>query len=109
MVAVFHVMPLGITKDGIGQPEQSSLDHRSVWGGSLNETRILHDLAMRTTSCGLAQGPVADVTLPEGLPYAQLLTLLDKTPERLAFTLREDEFLWITLGSLKPRCEPIQE
>ena len=38
------------------------------------------------------------------LPYEQLLTLLEMTPERLAFALREDDFLWIKLGSLKPRC-----
>ena len=42
------------------------------------------------------------------LPYDQLLTLLEMTPERLAFALREDDFLWIKLGSLKPRCEPIR-
>jgi hypothetical protein len=42
------------------------------------------------------------------LPYEQLLTLLDWTPERLAFTLREDDFLYIKLGSLKPRCEPLK-
>ncbi len=42
------------------------------------------------------------------LPYAQLLTLLDWTPEELAFTLREDDFLYIKLGSLKPRCAPLK-
>jgi len=42
------------------------------------------------------------------LPYEQLLVLLDMTPERLAFTLREDDFLWIKLGSLKPQCEPLR-
>ncbi len=42
------------------------------------------------------------------LPYEQLLTLLEMTPERLAFALREDDFLWIKLGSLKPKCEPIR-
>ena len=41
------------------------------------------------------------------LPYDQLLTLLDMTPARLAFALREDDFLWIKLGSLKPKCEPL--
>ena len=30
------------------------------------------------------------------------------TPERLAFALREDDFLWIKLGSLKPKCEPLR-
>ena len=42
------------------------------------------------------------------LPYNQLLALLDMTPERLAFALREDDFLWIKLGGLKPKCEPIR-
>ncbi len=42
------------------------------------------------------------------LPYDQLLTLLDWPQERLETTLREDDFLWIKLGSLKPRCTPIR-
>ena len=41
------------------------------------------------------------------LPYEQLLTLLDWPAERLAYTLREDDFLFVKLGNLKPRCEPI--
>jgi hypothetical protein len=41
------------------------------------------------------------------LPYEQLLQLVEMTPERLAFALREDDFLWIKLGSLKPQCEPL--
>jgi len=42
------------------------------------------------------------------LPYDQLLQLLDWTPERLSFTLREEDFLWVKLGRLKPRCEPLR-
>ena len=42
------------------------------------------------------------------LPYGQLLTLLGWTEEQLAYTLREDDFLYIKLGSLKPRCAPIR-
>ncbi len=42
------------------------------------------------------------------LPYDQLLELLEMTPERLAFTLREDDFLWAKLGQLKPKCEPLR-
>ncbi len=41
------------------------------------------------------------------LPYDQLLDLLGWTEEQLAFTLREDDFLYIKLGSLKPHCEPL--
>ncbi|HEX6961194.1 MAG TPA: hypothetical protein VF175_04960 [Lacipirellula sp.] len=41
------------------------------------------------------------------LPYEQLLTLLDWSPEQLAYTLQEDDFLFVKLGRLKPACEPI--
>ncbi len=41
------------------------------------------------------------------LPYEQLLKLLDWDEARLAFALREDDFLWVKLGSQKPRCVPI--
>lgn len=42
------------------------------------------------------------------LPYDQLLRLLGWTPEKLAFTLREDDYLYIKLGSLKPKCPPLR-
>lgn len=42
------------------------------------------------------------------LPYQQLLELLELTPERLAFLLHEDDFLWVKLGRLKPQCEPLR-
>lgn len=42
------------------------------------------------------------------LPYEQLLDLLDWTAEQLAFTLREDDFLYVKLGNLKPLCEPLR-
>ena len=42
------------------------------------------------------------------LPYEQLLQLLGWTPEEMAYTLREDDFLFIKLGSLKPQCEPLR-
>lgn len=41
------------------------------------------------------------------LPYPQLLKLLGWTEEELAFTLREDDFLYVKLGLLKPKCEPL--
>ncbi|BBH19753.1 hypothetical protein Back11_10980 [Paenibacillus baekrokdamisoli] len=42
------------------------------------------------------------------LSFEQLLQLLGWTEERLAFTLKEDDFLWIKLGSMKPWTEPVQ-
>lgn len=41
------------------------------------------------------------------LPYEQLLTLLDWNADKLAFTLREDDFLWAKLGRFKPVCPPL--
>ena len=42
------------------------------------------------------------------LPYPQLLKLLHWSEEQLAYTLREDDFLWVKLGNLKPKCAPLQ-
>jgi hypothetical protein len=42
------------------------------------------------------------------VPYDQLLQLLGWDEERLAYTLKEDDFLWIKLGRLKPDCEPLR-
>lgn len=42
------------------------------------------------------------------LPYDQLMELLGWTAEKMAFTLREDDFLYVKLGNLKPRCERIR-
>ncbi len=41
------------------------------------------------------------------LPYPQLLELLGWSADELAFALREDDFLFIKLGSLKPKCDRI--
>jgi len=42
------------------------------------------------------------------LPYEQLLELLDWSAERLAYVLREDDFLYVKLGGLKPKCAPLK-
>lgn len=42
------------------------------------------------------------------LPYSQLLKLLDWTPEKMAYTLKEEDFFWIKLGSLKPDCPELK-
>ena len=41
------------------------------------------------------------------LPYDQLLALMGMSADELATTLREDDFLFIKLGSLKPSCAPL--
>jgi hypothetical protein len=42
------------------------------------------------------------------LPYDQLLQLLGWTADQMAFSLREDDFLFVKLGNLKPQCEPLR-
>jgi hypothetical protein len=42
------------------------------------------------------------------LPMEQILVLLDWDEKKLAFTLREDDFFFYKLGSLKPECAPIR-
>ncbi|MBA3406326.1 MAG: hypothetical protein H0U13_16855 [Gemmatimonadaceae bacterium] len=42
------------------------------------------------------------------LPYDQLLNILNMTAEQLDLALREDDFLFLKLGNLKPKCEPLR-
>jgi hypothetical protein len=41
------------------------------------------------------------------LPYEQLLELLDLTADQLDVMLREEDFLWVKLGRVKPQCDPL--
>jgi len=41
------------------------------------------------------------------LPYEQIIKLLKWDTHQLAYTLREDDFLFIKLGNFKPRCSPL--
>ena len=41
------------------------------------------------------------------LDYEQMLELLEWTPERMRAALREEDFLWGKLGSMKPSCEKV--
>ena len=42
------------------------------------------------------------------LNYEQLLELLDWTPEKMAYTLKEEDFFWHKLGNLKPACPELR-
>jgi hypothetical protein len=39
------------------------------------------------------------------LNYQQLLKLLGWNAEKLAYTLKEEDFLWVKLGKIKPKCK----
>lgn len=41
------------------------------------------------------------------LDYAQLLTVLDMTRAELRYALIEDDFLFVKLGNVKPKCGPL--
>ncbi|MGC8845339.1 MAG: hypothetical protein ACP5QY_05775 [Candidatus Hydrogenedens sp.] len=41
------------------------------------------------------------------LPYEQIIKLLKWDTQQLAYTLREDDFLFIKLGGFKPKCPPL--
>jgi len=40
--------------------------------------------------------------------YEQVMELLEMTPERLPFALRGVDMLWVELGRLKPKSEPLR-
>ncbi len=42
------------------------------------------------------------------LNYDQMLQLLGWDAEKLAYTLKEDDFLWVKLGRLKPQARPLR-
>ncbi|WP_407429244.1 hypothetical protein [Arcticibacter sp.] len=42
------------------------------------------------------------------LPYEQLLTLLNMSVEELNSALKNDDFLFVKLGNLKPNCAPVK-
>lgn len=61
--------------------------------------------------------PVAEAWLKRGFltiirnnwhlcTYEQILTLLNISKEALAFILKEDDFMWVKLGEMKPMVEP---
>lgn len=41
------------------------------------------------------------------LPYDQLMHLLEMSRTQLRYSLMEDDFLFVKLGNIKPKCEPL--
>ncbi len=123
------VLPEGETKAALASPYFPDRVHEFIWRNwnvvaPVKLAQVLgtseRKVAAIAESMGLPPSPgVPPELLKRGyatiirrnwhlLPYEQLLQLLDWTPERLAFTLREEDFLWVKLGRLKPRCEPLR-
>ncbi len=122
-------LPVGAQPDALATPHFPDRLHAFVWRNwDLVDAdrlgKVLGTTAANVTSIARSMGlPAGDgvqsqmrergyITLIRRnwhlLPYDQLLALVDMTPQTLALTLREDDFLYIKLGRLKPKCEPLR-
>jgi phage gp37-like protein len=123
-----EVLPTGPTPDALTFPHFPTRMHAFIWRNwPVVEVERLADVL--GTSAANVREVAESMGLPEQqsiavkdrnriyitlirrnwhlLPYEQLLTLLKMSEEQLAYALREDDFLYIKLGSLKPMCEPL--
>jgi hypothetical protein len=123
------ILPEGDAPAALVSGHFPSRVHEFVWRnwGAVEPAKLakilgasVQDVTAVAESMGLPANPVVAPELRERgyitlirrnwhlLPYAQLLALLEMTPERLAVMLREEDFLWVKLGSLKPKCAPLR-
>ncbi len=129
LVAIETSLPVGSHPEALGVPHFPDRMHAFIWRNwsLVDVARIAEVLqtqpaqvAAVAESMGLPpQGEIpasfgerALITIVRRnwhlLPYDQLLTLLGVDEEEFAFRLREDDFLFIKLGSLKPRCASLR-
>ncbi len=122
------VLPVGNSKKALDFPHFPTRHQCVIWRnwGLVPVERIagiLHTDVAKVKAAGEEMGLVFDDSLCQLwqergfisiirrnwhlLPYEQLLELLGWDAEKLAFTLREDDFLWAKMGSFKPECEPV--
>jgi len=128
LLSLFAVLPSGPTPPALEQGWFPDRLHQYVWTnwGLVPLERLAEvveaepvELSALAESLGLGPAPVVSedqwrrsyITVLRRnwhlLPYEQLLTLLGWDEEEMAYTLREDDFLYIKLGSLKPACPPL--
>src|SRR5438477_9735093 len=121
-------LPVGAAKAALEFPHFPSRVHAFVFRNwnlveSLRLGKILGTSAENVRAMALSMGLPAEEQIPAMyksrlylslirrnwhlLPYEQLLELLEMRPEQLEYTLREDDFLWVKLGMLKPKCEKL--
>ena len=122
-------LPIGVNPPALGTPHFPNRLHAFVWRNwQLVELQRMAQLVGTSVenieqialSMGLPKAAPISATMRERgyitlirrnwhlLPYDQLLTLLEMSAEELAYTLREDDFLFVKLGRLKPKCEPLR-
>ncbi|MCF6287535.1 MAG: hypothetical protein L3K26_20485, partial [Candidatus Hydrogenedentes bacterium] len=126
---VSEPLPVGSNPVALETPHFPNRLHAFVWRNwylvsPQRLAEVVNTSPEKITDIATSMGLPADPVIPSGmmkqgyitiirrnwhiLPYAQLLTLIGMTEEKLGVTLREDDFLYIKLGSLKPKCEPLQ-
>ena len=112
----------------IREPQFPSRLHMFVWrnwelANIDRMARVIHTNPDRIASVGAAMGLPPKRSLTDDqlrriyitvirqnwhvLPDRQIIELLGWTPERFAFTLKEDDFLDIKLGKIKPKCDEL--
>ncbi len=122
-------LPVGSAPPAITAPHFPSRLHAFVWRNwqctNLDRMASVVDatpdqIAVIGASMGLPpHRPIGDDELSRNyisvirrnwhlLDYDQLLMLLGWDTDRLAYALKEDDFLWHKLGRLKPACKPLK-
>ena len=122
-------LPTGPTPDAVAAPHFPDRVHAFIWRNwqlvpAADMARVLGTTPENVVNTGKAMGLSGPPAVtPEQrqrsyitvirenwhlLPYEQMLDLLGWTEEQLAYTLREDDFLYAKLGMLKPKCEPLK-
>lgn len=123
------ILPSGSSPPAIAFEHFPDRLHAFVWRNwelvsAERMARVLETSPENIRRIGQSMGLPKEMSFPDGyeqrayitiirrnwhiLPYDQLLTLLGWDAGKLAFTLREDDFLWTKLGSLKPSCRPLR-
>lgn len=123
------LLPTGSSPEPLDAPHFPDRLHTFVWrnweSADLSEmARVLGTSEDKVREIGESMGlpahvPVSELQRQRGyisvirrnwhlLNYDQLLTLLGWDAEKLANTLKEDDFLWVKLGLLKPACPPLR-
>lgn len=129
MIQAQFDQPGGATPDPIPAPHFPDRVHLFVWrnwelANTARLAQVLETTSDRVLAIGYSMGLPRKIELTDDqlarmyitvirqnwhiLPQDQMIELLGWNPTRFEYTLKEDDFLWIKLGSLKPRCERLR-